>query len=83
MKKRKTLPQLPKPKFAMTGLAVGASVGLVGGFVAELVWRRSLIVMQAGGIVGMTVGAVFETVRFWWNKRRYRNKFTTQSARSA
>lgn len=72
MSKRKPHPLPRKPEFAMTGLAVGAGVGLVVGLVIEIVRRRSMIVMQAGGIAGITVGALAESVRFWWRKHRQR-----------
>jgi hypothetical protein len=64
----------PKPVFAMTGLVAGACVGMIVGLMFEIVRRRSMIVMQAGGIAGITVGALAESIRFWWRKRAYRNR---------
>jgi hypothetical protein len=72
MSKRKSHPLPRKPEFAMTGLAVGAGTGLVAGFIAEMAWRHSMLVMQAGGVVGITVGALAESARFWWRTHRYR-----------
>ena len=72
MSKRKAPPLPRKPKFAMTGLAVGAGAGLVAGFIAEMAWHHSMLVMQAGGIVGITVGVMGESLRFLWRRHRYR-----------
>ncbi len=54
----------------MTGMVVGACAGMAVGLVIEIVRRRSMIVMQAGGIIGIAVGALAESVRFWWRKYR-------------
>lgn len=72
MNERRTSPHSPKAEFAVTGLIVGACVGMIIGLVVEILGHRSLMVMQAGGIVGIVVGALVETVRFWWRKQRYR-----------
>lgn len=72
MNKRKTCPQWPKPEFALTGLALGACAGLVVGLIVEIVSRRSVTVMQAGGVIGISVGGLGEAVRLWWRKRRAR-----------
>lgn len=68
MSKRKALPLLPKPEFAMTGLAAGAGAGLVAGFIAEWAWHHSLLVIQAGGIVGIAIGATGESLRSLWQR---------------
>jgi hypothetical protein len=71
MSKRKAPPLPRKPKFAMTGLAVGAGAGLVAGFIAEMAWHHSMLVMQVGGVVGFTIGAMGESLRFLWRRHRY------------
>jgi hypothetical protein len=53
-------------------MVVGAGAGMAVGLVIEIVRRRSMIVMQAGGIVGITVGALAESARYWWRKYNYR-----------
>lgn len=72
MSKRKVPPLLRKPEFATTGLAVGVGMGLLIGLIFELVWHHSMLVMQAGGLLGITVGGVFEAVRYGWRMRRFR-----------
>lgn len=71
MNKRKAQPLPRKPEFAMTGVAVGAGAGLVAGLIAEIAWRPSMLVMQAGGVVGIAVGGVFEAVRDGWRSHRF------------
>lgn len=80
MNKRKTYPQSPRPEFALTGLALGACAGLVIGLIVEIALRRSMMVMQAGGIVGISVGALAESIRFGWRKSRYRKLHKETSA---
>jgi hypothetical protein len=72
MSKRKAPPLPRKPKFAMTGLAVGVGAGLVAGFIAEMAWHHRMLVMQAGGFVGFTVGTLGESLRFLWRRHRHR-----------
>lgn len=56
----------------MTGLVIGVCAGMAAGLAVEIIKRRSVIVMQVGGMGGLAAGALFETVRLWWSQRRYR-----------
>jgi hypothetical protein len=57
----------------MTGLVIGLGAGLVVGLIAEIFSHRGMIVMQAGGFVGLAIGYLAEAVRFWWRKRKARD----------
>lgn len=57
-------------------LAGGAVVGLIGGLVVGLLKHRTLLFMQLGGVVGISAGALVETVRFYWRKRGAQGPFT-------
>jgi hypothetical protein len=68
-RERQRLPA--KPEFHMTWIVAGSFAGLALGFVGEIAWRLSALVMVAGGIVGVLLGAVVETARFWWGTRKF------------
>lgn len=72
MHKRKTPPSAPRERFALTAPLVGAAGGMIIGLIVEMITRRSLVVMQVGGLIGITAGAVVESVRLWW--RRYSDR---------
>lgn len=60
-----------KAEFSMTFIVIGVCVGLFFGFVAELVWHRSALVMVAGGFAGALLGSAVEGARFWRGSRRF------------
>lgn len=68
-RERQRLPA--KPKFHVTWIVAGSFAGLALGFVGEIAWRPSALVMVAGGIVGLLFGAVLEIARFWWGTRKF------------
>lgn len=63
MGKGKAHQRPPKPAFAMIGVVAGTCTGMVIGFIVEIVRRRSMIVMQAGGIIGIAGGALGDAIR--------------------
>jgi hypothetical protein len=60
-----------RAEFSVTFIAIGVFVGLFFGFVAELVWHRSALVMLAGGFAGALIGSAVEGARFWRGTRRF------------
>jgi len=72
MSKRSPHSQLPRPEFAMTGVVLGACAGMAIGLIVEIVRKRGVIVMQAGGFAGISIGALVESIRFGWRNYRYR-----------
>jgi hypothetical protein len=60
-----------RAEFSVTLIAIGLFVGLFFGFVAELVWHRSALVMLAGGFAGALIGSAVEGARFWRGTRRF------------
>lgn len=66
---RRRLPA--KAEFSMTFIAIGVFVGLFFGFVAEMVWHWSALVMVAGGFAGALLGSAVEGARFWQGTRRF------------
>jgi hypothetical protein len=69
-KKRSTNRKRPQVQYEMTGLAIGAGVGMLVGVAVELsIPQAKMMIMTLGGMVGIAIGASFETVRYWWRKR--------------
>jgi hypothetical protein len=61
-----------KPELAITGVGIGLLAGLLTGFAVEIFWKRNMVVMMLGGLVGVLLGAGFEAIRFWWRMHRFR-----------
>ena len=62
-----------KPEFAGTGIVAGLFVGWLAALLAELaLGKPKVIIMLLGGFAGVFLGAVFETVRYFWRLRGYR-----------
>jgi hypothetical protein len=70
--KRERRVRAVKPEFAMTGVCIGLFVGLLTGFVVEVIMKQKMIVMMLGGLAGVLLGAGFEAIRFWWRMHRFR-----------
>jgi hypothetical protein len=72
LSKRERLRGPVKPEFGISGIAIGLFAGMFFGFVAEVVWHHSMLVMFAGEAAGCAVGAVVEGIRYWSRSREFR-----------
>jgi len=63
----------PKPEFSLLGVIVGVAVGEVLALGIEVAASNmNMLIMLAGGIVGLLVGSVVEMGRFCWRKHQWR-----------
>lgn len=72
LSKRERLRRPAKPEFGISGIAIGLFAGMFIGFVAEVVWHRSMLVMFAGEAAGCFVGATVEAIRYYLRSRECR-----------
>lgn len=72
--------RLPKPEFSLMGVIVGVAVGEVLALGIEVAARNlNMLIMLAGGIVGLVVGSVVEVGRFCWRKHQWRQGHSVTS----
>jgi len=50
--------------------AVLGAVGLILGFLAEVIWRGTMLWMTAGGLLGGAAGILCDTALFVYRRRR-------------
>ena len=62
-----------KPEFSLLGVIVGVAVGEVIALGIEVAAQNmNMLIMVAGGVVGLGVGSVVEAGRFCWRKHQWR-----------
>ena len=55
----------------MTGVAIGLLVGWLAALVTEILTEPKMIIMLVGGFAGVSIGGLFEAIRYWWRMRHF------------